>query len=382
MKVALVYDWLTEPGGGERVLAELHALFPDAPIFTTLYDPRRARAETGGWDIRPSFLQRIPLARTRHRAFLPLMQLAIEEFDLEGFDVVVSVSSAVAKGAIAPAGTPHVCYCLTPCRYIWDLYHEYTRGKLIRPFFAPFAHWMRVWDRSSSERIDRFLTISDEIAGRVRRHYGRASDVVYPPVDVERFHPTGEPPEDFLLVVSRLVPYKRIDLAVAAAKQLRRRLLVVGSGPEEKRLRAMAGPTVEFLGRRSDEEVAELMARCTAFLFPGFEDFGIAPVEVQAAGRPVVAYGRGGALETVVDGVTGTFFEEATVASLVDAIERLETGSFSPVRCRENAERFSSERFRAGFMRAIEQEMEIKKRAPMAASSHMQTRTSRLSSPI
>jgi glycosyltransferase involved in cell wall biosynthesis len=357
MKVAIVADWMSNVGGGGRVLTHLHALFPDAPVYTTIVDRKRLPAHMHGWDIRPSFLQRVPFARRRYQAFLPLMPLAFEQFDLREYDLVISTSSACAKGVLVSPETLHICYCYTPCRYIWDLYHDYTAGLRMRALVAPFAHWLRVWDRLSSDRVDHFVALSHEVARRIRRHYRREAEVIYPPVDLERFTPTGAPAEDFYLVASRLVPYKRIDLAVAAANRLGRRLLVVGDGSERRRLEAMAGPTVEFLGHVPDEEVADLMARCRGFLFPGLEDFGIAPVEAQAAGRPVVAYGRGAAVETVVHGSSGILFEEQTVESLVRAMLQLESRSFDPAVCRRSAERFGSEEFRRRLHRTVEERL-------------------------
>lgn len=356
MKVALVTDWMDTYGGGERVLYELHRMFPDAPIYTAVYDERKTLPALRRAKVVTSFIQRIPLVRRSHMAFLPLMPMAFEEFDFSAFDLVISASSACAKGIVTRPGTLHVCFCHTPCRYIWDLYPEYTRGKLARPFFAPVAHWLRMWDRVSSDRVDHFVANSREVAGRIRRHYRRDSEVIYPPVDTDAIRPNGRPAEDFYLVVSRLVGYKRVDLAVQAATRLGRRLVVVGRGPELKRLRALAGPTVELRGWVDDAEVASLYARCRGFLFPGLEDFGIAPVEVQAAGRPVVAYARGGALETVVDGVTGVLFEEQTVESLADAILRLEAMETDPALCRRNAERFGAPEFRRRMLAAIERE--------------------------
>jgi glycosyltransferase involved in cell wall biosynthesis len=345
MRVAITADWMSNVGGGGRVLSELHAMYPEAPIYTTISDPLALPEEMRSWDIRPSFLQRVPFARKRYQAFLPLMPLAFEQFDLREYDLVISTSSACAKGVITLPGTLHLCYCYTPCRYLWDLYHDYTRGKRSRPLIAPVAHWLRMWDRLSADRVDHFIAISQEVAGRIRRHYRRDSEVIYPPVDVDRVRPNGKPAEDFYLVVSRLVDYKRVDLAVDAANRLGRRLIVVGEGPARRRLEALAGPTVEFRGHLPDCEVADLMARCRAFLFPGWEDFGIAPVEAQAAGRPVLAYARGGALETVVEGVTGVLFDEQTVNSLVEAILRFESISCDPELCRDNAERFDAREF-------------------------------------
>ena len=356
MKIALTADWMDTYGGGDRVLQHLHEMFPEAPIYTAVYDARKTLPGLRGADVRTSFIQRIPGIRRSHMAFLPLMPMAFEEFDLTEYDVVITTSSACAKGVVTRPGTLNLCYCHTPCRYIWDLYPEYTRGRLARPFFAPVAHYLRMWDRLSSDRVDHFVANSREVAGRIRRHYRRDAEVIYPPVDVDRIRPSGEPPEDFYLVVSRLVGYKRVDLAVEAATRLGRRLVVVGRGPEMKRLSALAGPTVELRGWASDEEVASLYARCRAFLFPGFEDFGMSPVEAQAAGRPVVAYGRGGALETVVDGSTGVLFDEQTVDSLCDAILRLERMELDPAVCRRNAQRFSPAEFRRRMLAMVERE--------------------------
>ncbi|MDQ3557342.1 MAG: glycosyltransferase [Gemmatimonadota bacterium] len=336
-------------------------MFPSAPIYTTVHDAAALPASLREWDVRTSFLQRIPFARRRHQPFLPLMPMAWEQFDFSEYDLVLTTSSACAKGVITRPGTLNICYCYTPTRYLWDLYHEYTRDKRGQAIIAATAHWMRMWDRMAADRVDHFIAISHEVAGRIRRHYRREAEVVYPPVEVERIRPNGMDPEDFYLVVSRLVPYKRVDLAVEAANRLRRRLLVVGGGPERKRLEAQAGPTVQFLGRLDDEQIGDLYARCRALLFPGFEDFGIAPVEAQAAGRPVVAYGRGGATETVIDGSTGVLFGEQTVECLMRAILRLEAAAAQPAACRLQAEGFSSSVFRDQLKHAIEREVQRQK---------------------
>jgi glycosyltransferase involved in cell wall biosynthesis len=358
MRVAIATDWLNSFGGAERVLIELHRLFPDAPVYTSVHYPAGLPDNMQGWDVRTSFLQRLPIARRKHQIFLPLMPLAFEQFDLREYDLVISTSSACAKGVITRANALHLCYCFTPCRYIWDLYHEYTHDMRGRALFAPVAHWLRLWDRVSADRVDHFVAISREVAGRIQKHYRRESEVIYPPVDVDRIRPNGKPAEDFYLVVSRLVGYKRIDLAVEAANRLGRRLIVVGNGPARRDLEALAGPTVEFLGQLSDEEVANLLARCRGFLFPGLEDFGIAPVEAQAAGRPVVAYGRGGAAETVVDGVTGVLFHEQTVDGLVAGIRDFEAHRIDPAVCRRNAERFSAGLFREQVRLAVQTQLE------------------------
>jgi glycosyltransferase involved in cell wall biosynthesis len=358
MRVAITADWMSNVGGGGRVLSQLHEMYPDAPIYTTICDPSTLPLEMREWDIRTSFLQRVPFARKRYQAFLPLMPLAFEQFDLREYDLVISTSSACAKGVITRPDTIHLCYCYTPCRYIWDLYHDYTRGKRTRFLIGPVAHWLRIWDRLSADRVDHFVALSHEVAGRIRRHYRRDAEVIYPPVDIHRIRPNGRAPDDFYLVVSRLVEYKRIDLAVQAATRLGRRLIVVGEGPMRRRLQALAGPTVEFLGHRPDEEVQDLLARCRGFLFPGLEDFGIAPVEAQAAGRPVVAFERGGAAETIVDGETGVLFDQQTVESLIGGIHELERLRIDPAACRRNAERFSPELFREHVKRAVAYRLE------------------------
>lgn len=357
MRVAITTDWLNTFGGAERVLLELHEMFPDAPFYTSVHDPAGLPEQMRAWDVRTSFLQRIPFAPRRHQLFLPLMPLAFEQFDMSEYDLVLTTNSACAKGVITRPGTINICYCYTPSRYLWDLYHEYTRGHRAKVLIAPMAHWLRVWDRLAADRVDHFIAISEEVAGRIGRHYRRESEVIYPPVDVHRYVPNGRAAEDFYLVVSRLVSYKRVDLAVRAAMRMGRRLVVVGDGPERRRLESEAGPNIDFRGRLPDEEIADLYSRCRALLFPGFEDFGITPVEAQAAGRPVIAYGRGGATETVIDGLTGVFFHEQTVESLCEAMARLEELDIDPAECRRSAERFDRSEFRRKLGRTIEAAM-------------------------
>lgn len=357
MKVAITTEWMDTFGGAERVLIHLHRMFPEAPIFTTVHNPSALPRSMQGWDVRTSFIQKIPLLRRRHLTFFPLMPLAFEQFDFSEYDLVITTNSACAKGVITGAGTLNISYCYTPCRYLWDLYHQYSRSPAARLCTAPVAHWMRVWDRLAADRVDHFVAISHLVAERIRRHYRRGSEVIYPPVDTERFEIREQAAHDYYLIVSRLVPYKRIDLAVEAANRLGRRLIVVGDGPERRRLRDMAGPTVEFRGWLDDREVAELYAGCRAFLFPGLEDFGIAPVEAQAAGRPVVAFGQGGAMETVVHEHTGILFDEQTVDDLADAMRTLEARSFDPLTCRRNAERFDAEVFRRRMRETIRRQV-------------------------
>jgi len=282
------------------------------------------------------------------------MPIAFDRFDPEPYDVVISVSAAFAKNVRRPSSGSTVCYCLTPPRYIWDMHDEYVRGRFDRPLLDMAAHWLRRADLAAASRVDEFITNSETVAERVRRTYSRPARVIYSPVDCDWVRPDGSPPDDFYLVVSRLVRYKRVDLAIDACNRLKRRLLIVGAGPEAARLRAKAGPTIEFLGKRSDGEVATLYARYKALLFPGFEDFGITPLEAQAAGRPVVAFGRGGATETVVDGVTGVLFPEQSVESLAEGIERLDRLSIADTKCRENAMRFDVSVFRQRMSAAID----------------------------
>ena len=351
-RIALVHDWLTGMRGGERCLEVFCELFPEAPVFTLLHLPGTVSPAIERHAIRTSFVQRLPGAAERYRHYLPVFPAAVRHFDLAGFDLVISLSHCVAKAVRVPPGALHLCYCFTPMRYIWDLEDEYASaaGWLTRALMPAAAALLRRWDRQTRS-VDHFVAISRHIADRIRRVYGRAAEVIYPPVELDRFR-IADDVDDYYLVVSALVPYKRVDLAVAAATRLGRRLLVVGRGPEEARLRSMAGPGVQFLGWRPDPEVAELYARCRAVLFPSVEDFGIVPLEAAAAGRPTIALARGGALETMVglesaEPPTAVFFREQTVDALADAIARYEAaaGCFVPAALRARAAGFDRPRF-------------------------------------
>jgi glycosyltransferase involved in cell wall biosynthesis len=354
-RVALVHDWLTGMRGGERCLEVFCELYARADLFTLLRVPGSVSAVIEDRRIVTSFLQRVPGAARRYRHLLPLFPAAIRGLDLRGHDLVLSASHAVAKSVRVPPGALHICYCFTPMRYVWDLYDDYfgpRAGWATRRLMPPVAAALRRWDRATSAGVHHFVAISRFVADRIHRNYGRTADVIYPPVDVARFR-IEESAGDFYLVVSALTPYKRVDLAVAAANRLGRRLVVVGTGPEAERLRAMAGPTVEFLGWKDDAETAELYARCRALIFPTLEDFGITPLEAMASGRPVIALGQGGALETVVppgggEAATGLFFERQTVDDLVAAMERLESGAvrFEPKALRRRAEAFDRPLFK------------------------------------
>lgn len=362
MRVALVHDWLTGMRGGERVLEALLGLWPDAEIFTLLHVPGSVSPLIEERPIHTSFIDRVPGASRRYRNLLPLFPAAIERFDLSGFDLVVSSSHCVAKG-VRLAGAPHLCYCHTPMRYVWDLYDDYFgpgRAALpVRMAMPTLAAWLRRWDRRTARRVDTFIANSAFIRERIRRCYGRDAVVVHPPVEIERLR-HDRPREDFYLIVSALVPYKRIELAVEAFNRLGRPLVVAGSGPELERLRRIAGPNVRFTGWLPDEEIADLYERCRAFIFPAVEDFGITAVEAQAAGAPVIAFADGGALETVIgwDGTradaTGVFFHEPTPEALADAVLRADRVAFDPVALRRNAERFSLAAFHQGILDAVE----------------------------
>jgi glycosyltransferase involved in cell wall biosynthesis len=352
-RVALVHDWLTGMRGGERCLEVFCELFPDAPLFTLLHVPGSVSPVIERRRIVTSFVQRLPGAATRYRHYLPLFPAAVRGLALNGYDLVLSLSHCVAKAVRVPPGALHLCYCFTPMRYVWDLEDDYAReaGWPTRLALPPVAAALRRWDRRT-QGVHEFVAISRHIAERIRRVYGRSSEVIHPPVDVARFR-IADTLDDYYLVVSALVPYKRVDLAVAAAERLGRRLVVVGTGPEEARLRALAGPGVTFLGWRSDTEVAELYARCRAVLFPSVEDYGIVPLEAAAAGRPTIALGRGGALETMVglgsgsEPPTAVFFAEATVDALATAMRTFEAAAdrFDPPALRARATTFDRPRF-------------------------------------
>jgi glycosyltransferase involved in cell wall biosynthesis len=322
VRAAIVHYWLVNRRGGEKVLDALCRLLPDADIFTLFCDPATLSDEVRRHRITTSFLN--PLRRG-YRSLLPLMPMALESFDLRGYDLVVSSESGPAKGVLTSSTTRHICYCHTPMRYLWDLYpayrNEWTHSAWKRAAMAPLSNYLRLWDYATAARVDRFLANSDNVRGRIWKTYRRESDVVHPPVDVNSFY--WRQSEGYYLAVSELVPYKRIDLAVRAFSRAGRRLVVVGDGPEYRRLRALAGPHVQFTGRVSDRELRDLLARARAFVMPGEEDFGMTPVEALASGKPVIALGRGGALETVPP-FGGVFFQEPTEDALLLALQRLE----------------------------------------------------------
>ena len=359
LRVALVHDWLTGMRGGEKCLEVLCEMFPAAPIYTLVYRKGTLSPVIESHRIHESWIAKLPLGRSRYRWFLPAYPRAIESFDLSGYDLVVSVSHCAAKGVITRADTLHVCYCNTPVRYFWDLNAEYfapgRAGTFQRLFGPAVAHRFRIWDRLSSDRVDLFIGNSHNIRDRIRKHYRRPALVVYPPVDAEFFTPSGqEPPADApFLTVSALVPYKGVDLTIRAANRIGAGLRVIGSGPDLGRLRSIAGPTVRFDEWVSMEALREAYRTCRALVQAHEEDFGIAPLEALACGRPAVALAKGGALETVTE-QTGVLFREATEASLGEAMREVGRRKFEPATLRRQALRFSRERYRTEMRSVLE----------------------------
>lgn len=333
------------------MLEVVHAMYPEAPIYTSIFRPEVLPPAYRGWDVRPSFLNRLPWARQHHQWPLPLYPYAFEHMDLAGYDLVLSVTSAFAHGIIVGARTLHICYCLTPARFLWD-YHNYVAREGLNPWvrrmLPPLISRLQQWDRQAAKRVDHFVGISRVVQQRIARFYRRDAEIIYPPVDVQRFT-LSQGHGDYFLIISRLVPYKRIDLAVRAFNQLGLPLFIIGEGRDRQVLETMAAPNVRFLGHVSDEEAGRYLAGCRAFIFPGEEDLGIAPLEAQATGRPVIAYAAGGALETVVEGTTGLFFREATPESLAEAVVRLDGYRFDPATIRKHASRFDRREFQRRF---------------------------------
>jgi len=355
LKVALVCSYLNQYGGAERVLDVLHEMFPQAPIYTSIYAPEMMPEVYRTWDIRPSFLNRLPFIQSHHQPFLPLYPYAFESLDLDGYDLVLSNTSGFAHGVITHPGTTHICYCLTPARFLWS-YPAYAQrerlGRLSRALLPFLLTSLRTWDAQAADRVDDFVAISRAVQERIRKIYRRPSALIYPPVRTNDFA-VSEEVDDYYLIVSRLVPYKRIDLAVQAFNRLGRPLVIVGDGRDRAALERMAGPNVRFVGRVPDAERKHYLSHCRAFLFPGEEDFGIAPLEASASGRPVIAYAGGGALETIVEGVTGTFFHEPTPESLAEAVERFDPAACDPIAIRQHADRFGVARFKDELSRHI-----------------------------
>lgn len=361
MRTALVYDWLVTMGGGEKTLCAIEEAYP-APIHTLVHDPKPfIGTPLEGKEIHSSFIQKLPFGKRHYRNYLPFFPLAIEQFDLSCYDLVISTSHAVSKGVLTHSDQLHLCYCLTPMRYAWDLTHRYLDGVTgIQKGIAKAAlHYLRNWDISSHRRVDHFASISYYIAKRIKKVYGRDSEVIYPPVDVEKI-PFCSKKESYYLAVSRMVPYKRMDLIVEAFSHLPdKKLIVVGDGPEMKKVKSVAKSNIEILGWQSDEKIRELMSKAKGFLFAAEEDFGIVVVEAQAAGTPVIAFGKGAALETVIPDKTGIFYYQQDLSSMIAAIQGFERKEFDPHLIRNHAERFNRQRFVSEFKQFVKEKTEV-----------------------
>ena len=351
MKVALIHDFLVRPGGAERVLKVLADMFPDAPIYTLVYDKKVMGENFPAFRVRTSRIQKWQFAGRRlYRYFLTKIPQVVEEWDFSEFDVVISSSNSFVHGIVVPTTVMHVCYCHSPMRYAWDYTHEYLEeqnfGFLKKLLAQMFLKKIRMWDRLAAERPDFYIANSRHVQKRIQKYYRRDSEVMYPPVDISKFKPAKKH-DDYFLVLSQLSPYKKVDLAVQLFNKIGRRLVVVGAGPQEAYLRSIAGPNVEIVGWKSDEAVKMYLENCRALIFPGEEDFGIVPVEAMACGKPVLAYRKGGAMETVVEGVTGEFFDESTVDSMEEGLARffLHESGYGMTRIRMQSEKFSSEKF-------------------------------------
>ena len=357
MKTALIYDWFADiSGGGEKAFEEIYSLFP-SPIYTLLKSPKSLTGMAyANESIHSSFIQKFPWALKKYRSYLPFYPLAIEQFDLSGYDLILSCSHCVAKGVLTHADQIHLSYCYTPMRYAWDLYHQYLHEAKISTGWKGrlaqiFLHYLRIWDAQSSSRVDAFGAISHYVAKRIWKTYGRKASVIYPPVDTD-FYDVGSKRESFYLTASRLVPYKKIDLIVEAFGHMPdKKLIVVGDGPDMAKIKKKASANVELLGYQTDESLRSFLQKAKAFLFAAVEDFGILPIEAQSCGTPVIAYGKGALLETVIKDKTGIFFEEQTISSLKTAVEEFEKiqDAFDPLQIRAHAEKFGKNRFREEF---------------------------------
>lgn len=372
MKVAIVHYWLVGMRGGEKVVEALCRMYPRADIFTHVYVPEAMSETIRRHKVTTSFINRLPWARTQYPRYLPLMPLALEQFDLRGYDLIISSESGPAKGIIPPPGSVHVCYCHSPMRYIWNMFHDYREraGPVTRAAMPVLAHYVRNWDAISADRVDHFVANSQTVAARIRRYYRRDAEVINPPVEVDAFQ--VRPREElgaFYLMVGELVRYKRPELAVKAFNETGRPLVVIGGGEMLGELRRMAGPNVRIMGPQPFDVLREHYGRCQALIFPGEEDFGIVPVEAMASGRPVIAYRRGGATETVVDGTTGLFFDSQSVGAILEALQRFDAWDFNPAAIAAHARRYASDLFEQRMTRHLDQLVAAARQTPLAVAA-------------
>lgn len=363
MKKALVHDWFSVYAGAEKCVESFTNIWDDFDVYSLIdfLNDRDREIILKGKKAHTSFIQKLPKAKEKYRNYLPLFPLAIEQFDLSGYDLIISSSHAVAKGVLTHQNQLHISYVHTPMRYVWDLYHQYLKesnlDKGIKGFIAKyFLHKIRIWDFITANRVDYYIANSKYIAQRIKKVYGKESTVIYPPVDVDKFK-LYEKKEDFYMTASRMVPYKKIDLIVEAFSQTNKKLVVIGTGPDMEKIKAKAGRNIELMGYQSDEVMIEIMQRAKAFVFAAEEDFGITPVEAQACGTPVICLGKGGTKETIIDMLTGVYFMDQTVADLLEAVDKFEknSSSFDPKKIRENALRFSRDRFEREIKNFVEE---------------------------
>lgn len=333
MKVALIHDWLTNFTGSEQVLLALHQIYPQAPIYTSVYNKEKV-TQFNNVKVISSFLQKFPQAKRRHQIFIPFMPSAFEQFDLSKYDIIISSSHSCSKGVLTLPETLHICYCHTPTRYLWEIgIDRRVTGGIIKGFIG---NYLRVWDRQAADRVDYFIANSETVRRRIKKYYSRTSKVIHPPVNVGFYEPQ-EKIGDYFLIVSRLIPYKKIDIAVQAFNDLNLPLIIIGEGSELKRLKKIAKSNIKFLGRLKDDELKKYYSQCKVFIFPGEEDFGITPVEAMASGRPVIAYKKGGACESIIEGITGAFFSEPTPQCLIDTVRKFKPEKYNPKIIRQHA---------------------------------------------
>lgn len=355
MKTAILYDRVNKWGGAERVLLTLHEVFPNAPLFTAVYSAKNASWAKVFPEVITTFLQKIPFTENKHEFLGTFTPIAFENLNLSGYDLVISVTSEAAKGVIVRPPAKHICYCLTPTRYLWSGYDFYFRNPLLRLISKPAVKYLREWDKIAAQRPDKMIAISHAVKKRIKKYYNRNSKVIFPPVEFDEFitnNSSNKKRENFFLVVSRLVPYKMVDLAVAAFNELGLPLVVVGTGSEKEKLKNMAKDNIKFVGHLTDAKLADYYKKCTAFIFPQEEDFGIVALEAQAAGAPVIAFKAGGALDTVIEGKTGVFFNKQNTESLKEAVLKFKKKTFNRKDLIENAKRFSKQRFKREILRA------------------------------